>query len=448
MNHYEVLGVDPKASEAEITKKHRNLSKYIHPDKTKADTTHLQAALNTAKDTLTDSVQRRKYDRELEASGRNSGGKENVLEAEALRQHVRELHLQLQNYEAQMQVCEAQKQQDKARMQHKDRQSARKEEETRRKYQAKIQNERRLSQQQIRRKEEELQQEKKRHETEQIAKCRCGICSSIVPSTDFWAAGCCGKLFCGECLRQRGKVSACPNESCRNPISVNGEGWTHNNKFIKGQIEEFAPRCTGCGKNVPKPDYEAHKLVCAQSCFKCNGNGAVQGPFGAVTIRCNVCIGNGTLRGEWTKCFMCSADTSLFCELCRGNKCLRGQWSPCFRCDCNGIVTQSSSSLGMDYQPTTEEDSHRNTHRTVIMHSITAMRKYEDKSFEELRLECYIARSHTELVPCDVCHGAKKLEGVWIKCMLCKAGRIQSPGWPEAPCISCSGKGSVIGKRW
>jgi DnaJ-class molecular chaperone len=385
MNYYKLLNVRPDASEDEIKKQIRNLSLHVHPDKTKAEaTSHLQVMLNEAKETLLDPDKRRQYDLELE---RNNGRNEND----------RKTQRQLQQATKEKEKLQATLQKERSFSQ----QQIRMKEEQ-------LQQERSFSQQQIRMKEEQLQQE---HQN-QIAKFRCGKCPGIVNSNDFWQAACCKKLFCHECLLQCGNLRTCPNNSCGTPIPDNGEGWTKNNKLIQDLVESAAPSCKDCGKNIPKLDHEAHQRVCPatkQVCVKCNGNGICvrQVLFGAVTQTCDVCSGNGKLLGRW---------------------------SPCYRCGCEGFLTQTPSSLAMDNHPTRVEnlaDRHQDSHN--IMHSITAMDKYADKSFEELRLECYTykPRNNTQRVPCDVCHGAKILEGYWMKCSKCNAGKIQMPGWAE-----------------
>ena len=418
-------------------------------------TTNLQQLINIAKDTLLDTEKRRKYDREL----LNAPGRENIsrngnsAETDYLRRRLQEMHqekLQQQQREAQLQhqVRQSQQQakQREAQLQQQVRQSqqqARQSEELVRQRNAKLKKERR-----------ELQNEKQRCEAEKIAQFRCGICSSIVPSFNFWASGCCSKLFCGECLINCGTIIVCQNVGCQQPIhthpgSSSPVGWTQNHPFTKNLIEDFAPSCYGCKKNIPKSEFDTHTLACPalnQSCFKCNGTGTLPGPFNTLAA-CNICSKSGILRGDWTQCFACLDDTQAFdftrfCQMCFGNKCFKGKWSPCFRCDCKGTVTQITTSLTKDYCPTMKVES-RN--ETVLFQSITAMPKYADKSFEELRLESYTAATSPieQLVTCDVCKGGKKLEGAWIKCISCQAGRMQMFDGTEAPCKICDGKGSV-----
>lgn len=417
------------------------MSQRIHPDKAGSITAPLQALINEAKETLLDDPdKRRRYDLELKASEKNNNRKVRDPEAENLRRQVQEMRRRQQQYEVQLQQQHAL--------------SKRKEEDTRRKHQSQIQKYRRLSQQQIRRNEEELQKEKERYEAEKIVQFCCGICSKIVPSVDCWDADCCRRLFCGKCLISCGQISSCPYFRCQFPIqdplpgSNSPAGWTHNNKFVQKQIEEVAPCCTGCGVNVLKRGFTDHKRVCVgvatnQICLKCNGNGSLRGPFGNLTIPCTVCSGNKTLCGEFTKCFMCSANTAKVfaasCDLCHGDKCVKGKWSPCFRCGCLGTVKVKQKG----YQTTMGADMNGDP---LIFHSITAMSEHADKSFEELRLESHVA-GHVDveqLVPCDVCLGEKKLEGDWIQCTICQAGRIRLLNGTEAPCTSCSGNGAVI----
>eukprot|EP00985_Skeletonema_marinoi_P032953 scaffold40072_cov190-Skeletonema_marinoi.AAC.1 len=272
MNYYEVLGVKHDATTKEINTAYRNLSRYVHPDKTGSATTNLQQLINIAKDTLLDTEKRRKYDRELtNAPGReNIGRNGNNVETDYLRRRVLELHqqkLQQQQREAQLQQQVRQSQQQakqrEAQLQQQVRQSqqqakqskqqARQSEELVRQRNAKLKKERRLSQHQMR----ELQSEKQRYEAEKIAQFRCGICSSIVPSFNFWASGCCSKLFCGDCLINCGSIIFCQYVNCQQPIhthpgSSSPVGWTQNHPFTKKLIEDCAPNCYGCKKNIPK----------------------------------------------------------------------------------------------------------------------------------------------------------------------------------------------------
>ena len=60
-NYYDVLGVDRNASQDDIKKAYRNLSKKYHPDKTGGDDSKFKE-INEAYDTLGDEAKRRQYD--------------------------------------------------------------------------------------------------------------------------------------------------------------------------------------------------------------------------------------------------------------------------------------------------------------------------------------------------------------------------------------------------
>ena len=60
-NYYDVLGVDKNASQDDIKKAYRNLSKKYHPDKTGGDDSKFKE-INEAYDTLGDEAKRRQYD--------------------------------------------------------------------------------------------------------------------------------------------------------------------------------------------------------------------------------------------------------------------------------------------------------------------------------------------------------------------------------------------------
>lgn len=457
ITYYDALGVEQNAVTAEIIKAHRNLSRYVHPDKTNSATSSIQVLINTAKEILVDPQKRREYDRELQAGGsRNNGRSENSTEAETLRRQVRAVHTQLEHerrtYEHLLRQKDEALQREKERKHKQLEQQARQSEEMLRQRNTKLKKERRLSQQKSRQKEEELQREKERIEAESIVPFQCGICSLIVPSSNFWASGCCGELFCGECLISRGQITFCPKICCQKPIQVvlgntSPVGWTQNHPHTKALIENVAPSCMGCRKNIAKSKFDAHKLECPalnQRCYKCNGNGTLPGPF-LTLAGCILCSGSGILHGEWTKCFACLSagapqvmDFNRICQMCFGNRCYKGKWSPCFRCDCEGTVTQINADLANDYIPTMKKD--RND-AAIFFQSITAMSKYADKSFEELRLESYTVTER--VVTCDVCLGKKKLEGEWIKCTSCEAGRTRMFDGTEMHCKICNGKGSV-----
>ena len=213
VTYYEVLDVKQDASQRDIKKAYIKLSRHVHPDKTPA-TANLQVLVNSAYETLSDQGKRMKYDRELQAQGRrnNIGRNENNVETERLRLQVREMHHHVQR----LQQREAQVLRQLQQSQHQARQS----EEMLRQRNMNLKKERRQSHQQLRQKDEELQREKERNETEKIAPFRCGICSSIVPSSDFWASGCCRKLFCGECLIKFGNITVCQYNGCNQPIRL------------------------------------------------------------------------------------------------------------------------------------------------------------------------------------------------------------------------------------
>lgn len=61
MNHYDTLGVDKAATEAEIKKAWRKASSKAHPDR-QGGSTELQITVNKAYETLGDSVKRARYD--------------------------------------------------------------------------------------------------------------------------------------------------------------------------------------------------------------------------------------------------------------------------------------------------------------------------------------------------------------------------------------------------
>ena len=66
MTLYDLLGVSRKASAQQIKKAYREKVKNMHPDKTGREDRSFVSRLNTAKDTLLDPVERRKYDEFLD----------------------------------------------------------------------------------------------------------------------------------------------------------------------------------------------------------------------------------------------------------------------------------------------------------------------------------------------------------------------------------------------
>ena len=65
MSHYDVLGVAPGATPAEVRQAYLTLARRHHPDRHGGDTTRMQA-LNEAWAVLGDPVQRARYDRSLD----------------------------------------------------------------------------------------------------------------------------------------------------------------------------------------------------------------------------------------------------------------------------------------------------------------------------------------------------------------------------------------------
>ena len=444
INYYEVLGVEPDASHAEIKKAYYKVSKFTHPDRTNSITANLQKYVNEAKETLLDPQKRRSHERELRAQG--STRNENSAEVEDLRRQIRDVHWQLEMSQQQLREKDEALQVEKEKRHKQLKQQERKTDDVLRQSNTKLQKERRLSHQKLKQKEEEMQREKDRMEAEAVAPFQCGICSLIVTSFNFWASGCCAKLFCGDCIINCGPITVCPYIGCYQPIlmlsgSTCPAGWIQTHPHTKALIENVAPSCDGCKKNIPKPKFDAHKLLCPafnHSCYKCSGTGTLPGPFRTLA-KCILCKGGGILRGDWTPCFACPADVgeprvidfNRICQMCFGNRCFIGKWSPCYRCDCKGTVTQISESN--DYRPTMKVDTGE------CFQSITAMSKYADKSLEELRLESYTATER--VVSCNVCHGKKRLEGEWVKCTSCHSGKILMFNGKEIDCTICCGKG-------
>lgn len=68
MSHYDVLGVAPGATSAEVRQAYLALARRHHPDRHGGDTTRMQA-LNQAWAVLGDPVQRARYDRSLDRPG-------------------------------------------------------------------------------------------------------------------------------------------------------------------------------------------------------------------------------------------------------------------------------------------------------------------------------------------------------------------------------------------
>ena len=64
MNHYQILQVDPKATQQEIKQSYRRLAKQFHPDSQKHSNCDKIIALNAAYEVLSNSNSRRLYDRQ------------------------------------------------------------------------------------------------------------------------------------------------------------------------------------------------------------------------------------------------------------------------------------------------------------------------------------------------------------------------------------------------
>jgi molecular chaperone DnaJ len=73
-NHYEILDIDPAASQAEIKQAYRRLAKRFHPDSNREIANHDRITrINAAYEVLGDPQRRQSYDRELSFSGRVTG---------------------------------------------------------------------------------------------------------------------------------------------------------------------------------------------------------------------------------------------------------------------------------------------------------------------------------------------------------------------------------------
>lgn len=107
--------------------------------------------------------------------------------------------------------------------------------------------------------------------------------------------------------------------------------------------------------------------------------------------------------------------------------------------------------------------------RTIVLQSITAMPKYADVSFEELRMEDYLAgnrgsRGSTSFgqasgapfhspgrkkvqrqIGCTVCEATGRLEGKWTVCFSCEGSGLTTENTSRFTCNSCSGTGRFEG---
>ena len=105
-NYYDVLGVDKNASQDDIKKAYRNLSKKYHPDKTGGNDSKFKE-INEAYDTLGDETKRRQYDNPNPFSGfhnfgENKGGFSwswNAANTRPMPQNI-EVHIEISMTEA------------------------------------------------------------------------------------------------------------------------------------------------------------------------------------------------------------------------------------------------------------------------------------------------------------------------------------------------------------
>lgn len=315
----------------------------------------------------------------------------------------------------------------------------------------------------------------------------CVICKEIAKK-DHWESQCCRKLCCADCLgidvpppHTKKDRKICPNTSCQKPMTVRAgtliDGWTRGSKVILKQLEAIAPTHE-CGRNVLPKDLTAHLLVCPElntACYKCSATGKVKSAFGFVV--CDACSGQKYLSGEWTKCFSCFGTgihpiTRRLCyheKGCNGKGAVEGKWAECFRCEGTGseTITEEAQpgSLAFPYQATMKNDGTR----TIVLQSITAMPKYADVSFEELRMEDYLAgnrgsRGSTSFgqasgtpfhspgrkkvqrqIGCTVCEATGRLEGKWTVCFSCEGSGLTTENTSRFTCNSCSGTGRFEG---
>ncbi|BAU10225.1 heat shock protein DnaJ-like protein [Leptolyngbya sp. NIES-3755] len=77
LTHYQVLDLDPTASQAEIKQAYRRLAKQFHPDSNRATASHDKISrINAAYEVLGDPQSRRSYDQRLKYSDQASGSSE------------------------------------------------------------------------------------------------------------------------------------------------------------------------------------------------------------------------------------------------------------------------------------------------------------------------------------------------------------------------------------
>jgi molecular chaperone DnaJ len=103
ITHYDVLEVDPSATQDQIKQAYRRLAKQLHPDRSPTSTHEAIAHLNLAYETLSDPLSRRSYDQHLRYQPTSDLG-ESQDRAEAAQQQHRRQRQTEQNTDQQLKI--------------------------------------------------------------------------------------------------------------------------------------------------------------------------------------------------------------------------------------------------------------------------------------------------------------------------------------------------------
>jgi molecular chaperone DnaJ len=103
ITHYDVLEVDPSATQEQIKRAYRRLAKQLHPDRSPTSTHEAIAHLNLAYETLSDPLSRRSYDQNLHYQPRGDRGQPQDR-AEAAQQRHRQQRQTKQNTDQQLKI--------------------------------------------------------------------------------------------------------------------------------------------------------------------------------------------------------------------------------------------------------------------------------------------------------------------------------------------------------
>mmetsp|Transcript_21842 Transcript_21842/g.46130 ORF Transcript_21842/g.46130 Transcript_21842/m.46130 type:complete len:355 (+) Transcript_21842:224-1288(+) len=334
LSHYDVLGVSRTATSKDINMAYKKLSLSLHPDRNKFGG-ELMKQINEAKEVLSDDEKRRQYDRELD-SGRSQESSR-TWQSPSSPDTTRLLKQQLRDSEKKRRVLNMRVTALEIEVS-----------DARRNLNIALQVERMKSRVDL------AEEKKKANEKLQDLE---------------------------KSLNERSLCFHCQGDAGDTCKLCNGYGLLHG-KWTK---------CHKCGGEGTFTSISGTK----QNCYACFSRGARQGAF---TVKCFKCKGSG----DCDVCF--EGEIKGFnvkeCPFCEGSGCENCHEKGYVSCQCgftcshiasasgSGVTTDSGLVKGTTSVPYVASIKRDGTNQYVF-HAMTAMWHYEQKSFEELRMEDY-----------------------------------------------------------